>query len=67
LLDKKMMGDDTTRRIASALDTLSLLEAYKSQELHGERFDPPRPSGSRTHPLVGGDVQPVKGGLRNPV
>ena len=28
--------DDTTRRIAFALDTLSLLEAYKSQKLRGE-------------------------------
>ncbi len=30
--------DETTRRIAFALDTLSLLEAYNNQELRGERL-----------------------------
>ena len=30
--------DDATRRIAFALDTISLLEAYKSQKLRGELF-----------------------------
>ena len=30
--------DETTRRIAFALDTLKLLDAYKNQELRGERL-----------------------------
>ena len=30
--------DETTRRIAFALDSLKLLDAYKNQELHGERL-----------------------------